>query len=140
MDILAIQPSTVTVDIKHPATGAPIGVQIECTSLEADAVKAVERAIKNKALRGGRNVMTAEKIEDNTIALLSAAIVGWKWDKPLISPANGKKPAVYGDQPDLEGDANPAFNKINVAKLLEVGWVAKQIDAALGDEAGFFAS
>ena len=124
MDILAIQPSTVTVDIKHPATAAPIGLQIECTSLEADAVKAVERAIKNKALRGGRNVMTAEKIEDNTVALLSAAIVGWTWADGL----------------SLGELSNPPLNKVNVAKLLEVGWVAKQIDAALGDEAGFFAS
>lgn len=138
MDILAIQPTTITVDIKHPATGAPIGIQIECVSLEDDRVKAVERVIKNKALRGGRNVMTAERIEDNTINLLAAAVVGWKWEKPLISPANGKKPAVYGDQPDLEGDANPAFNRINVGKVLAVGWIAHQIDTALGDEAAFF--
>jgi hypothetical protein len=53
MDILAIQPSTITVDIKHPATGAPIGLQVECVSLEDDRVKVVERQIKNRALKGG---------------------------------------------------------------------------------------
>lgn len=122
MDILAIQPSTITVDIKHPATGAPIGLQVECVSLEDDRVKAVERAIKNRALRGGRNTVTAEKIEDNTVELLSAAVVGWKWADGL----------TLGDL------KSPPLSKINVGKLLAVGWIAKQIDTALGDEAAFF--
>jgi hypothetical protein len=124
MDILAIQPTTITVDIKHPATGAPIGLQIECVSLEDDRVKAVERSIKNKALRGGRNVMTAEKIEDNTVDLLTAAIVGWTWAEGLS----------LGDL------KSPPLNKANVGKALALPWLAKQIDTALGDEAGFFSS
>jgi hypothetical protein len=122
MDILGIQPSTITVDIKHPATGAPIGLQVECVSLEDDRVKSVERAIKNRALRGGRNTVTAEKIEDNTVELLTAAVVGWKWEGDL----------TLGDL------KSPQLSKINVGKLLAVGWVAKQIDTALGDEAAFF--
>lgn len=124
MDILAIQPSTISVDIKHPATGAPIGLKVECVSLEDDRVKAVERTIKNRALRGGRNTVTAEKIEDNTVELLSAAIVGWKWADDL----------TLGDL------KNPQLTKINLGKLLAVGWIAKQIDTALGDEAAFFSS
>lgn len=124
MDILAIQPSTISVDIKHPATGAPIGLKVECVSLEDDRVKAVERTIKNRALRGGRNTVTAEKIEDNTVELLSAAIVGWEWADGL----------TLGDL------KNPPLSKITVGKLLAVGWIAKQIDMALGDEAAFFSS
>jgi ATP-dependent protease HslVU (ClpYQ) ATPase subunit len=123
MDILAIKPNTIIVQIQHPASSEPIGLQIECVSLEDDRVKAVERAIKNKALRGGRNSMTAEKIEDNTVDLLAAAIVGWHWDDGLS----------LGDL------KNPPLTKVNIVKLLEVGWVAKQVDSALGDEAAFFA-
>ncbi|MCO6050839.1 hypothetical protein NGM99_13730 [Mesorhizobium sp. RP14(2022)] len=122
MDILSIQPSTITVDIKHPATGAPIGLTVECVSLEDDKVKAVERAIKNKALRGGRNTVTAEKIEDNTVAILTAAITSWKWAKDL----------TLGDLKD------PPLNRENAGKLLAVGWIAKQIDTALGDDTAFF--
>lgn len=124
MDILAIQPTTITVDIKHPATGASIGLQIECVSLEDDRVKAVERAIKNKALRGGRNVMTAERIEDNTVDLLTAAIVGWIWADGLS----------LGDL------KSPPLSKANVGKALALPWLAKQVDTALGDEAGFFST
>lgn len=122
MDILAIQPDTITVEIKHPGTSAPIGLTLQCVSLEADQVKAVERAIKNRALRGGRNTVTAEKIEDNTVEILSAAVVGWEWADGL----------TLGDM------KNPPLNKANVAKLMQVGWIAKQVDTALGDEAAFF--
>lgn len=122
MDILSIQPNTITVEIKHPATGASIGLELECVSLEDDRVKAVERAIKNRALRGGRNTVTAEKIEDNTVEILSAAIVSWKWADGL----------TLGDL------KNPPLNKANAAKLLQVGWIARQVDQALGDEAAFF--
>jgi len=79
VDILSLKPSTVTVILKHPGTGAPLGVSVECVSLESDQVKAVERQLKNSALRSGRNGMTAEKLDENTSAILAAAIVGWTW-------------------------------------------------------------
>ncbi|ASQ03666.1 hypothetical protein GHK38_03520 [Sinorhizobium meliloti] len=124
MDLLSLNPNTITIDLKHPATGAPLGVSVELQSLESDTVKAVERALKNKALRGGRNTVTAEKIEDNTIALLSAAIVSWTFSGD----------AMLGE------DKKPACNDANKRKLLSVPAIAKQIDSALGDEAAFFGS
>lgn len=124
MDLLSIRPNTITVEIKHPATGAPIGLTVECVSMESDEVKAVERQIKNKALRSGRNSVTAEKIDENTVAILSAAIVGWAWS---------------GDA-SLGSEKNPALNAANKAKLLSAPWIAKQIDTALGDEAAFFST
>lgn len=122
MDILSIQPSTIKIDIKHPATAAPIGLVIECVSLEDDRVKTVERSIKNRALRGGRNTVTAEMIEGNTIEILAAAVVGWEWADGL----------TLGDL------KNPPLNKANAAKVMAVSWIAKQVDTALGDEAAFF--
>lgn len=124
MDILAIQPTTVTVEITHPSTSKPIGLRVECVSLESDPVKAIERQIKNAALKSGRSTMTADKLERNTIALLSAAIVGWSWAEGLT----------------LGSLASPALTLENKAKLLAVPWIAKQIDTALGDEAAFFST
>ncbi|MGO4835310.1 hypothetical protein AB4144_23940 [Rhizobiaceae sp. 2RAB30] len=122
MDILSIQPQTITVDIKHPSTGSRIGLSIDCVSLEDDRGKQVERLIKNKVLRSGRSTVTAERLEDNTIELLTAAIIAWHWDEGLT----------------LGELKSPPLNKANVAKLLAVSWIAKQVDAALGDEAAFF--
>ncbi len=123
MDILSLHPNTITLDLKHPATGESIGVTVELRSLESDEVKAVERQLKNKALKGGRNTVTAEKIDDNTVALLSAAIVSW----------------TFSGDANLGGDKKPACNEANKRKLLAVAPIAKQIDVALGDEAAFFA-
>ncbi len=122
MDLLKLTPNTITVDLKHPGTDAPLGVKVELQSLESDEVKAVERTLKNKALRGGRNNVTAERIDDNTVAILSAAIVGWEFT---------------GDA-NLAGDKKPACNAANKRKLLQVPALAKQIDLALGNEAAFF--
>jgi len=123
VDLLSLQPNTITLDLKHPATGEALGVSVELRSLESDEVKAVERQLKNKALKGGRNTVTAEKIDDNTIALLSAAIVSWS----------------FTGEANLGGDKKPACNEANKRKLLAVPAIAKQIDVALGDEAAFFA-
>ncbi|QFI65793.1 hypothetical protein [Sinorhizobium alkalisoli] len=124
MDLLSLSPNTITVDLTHPATGAPLGVSVELRSLESDEVKAVERQLKNKALKGGRNTVTAEKIDDNTIALLAAAIVSW----------------TFSGDANLGGDKKPACTDANKRKLLAVPALAKQIDVALGDEAAFFAA
>ena len=124
MDILSIQPHSIKVELKNPATGAGLGIFIECVSLEDDRVKAVERNLKNKTLRSGRNSVTAEKLEADTITLLSAAIVGWTWAEGIT----------------LGSLDNPPYNTENKLKLLSVSWVAKQIDVALGDESAFFQS
>lgn len=124
MDILALTPSTITVDLKHPGTGELLGVSVELQSIESDEVKTVERSLKNKALSSGRNRVTAEKIDDNTIAILSATIVNW----------------TFTGEANLAGDKKPACNAANKRKLLSNPVIAKQIDLALGDEAAFFAS
>lgn len=124
MDILAIAPQTITIDLQHPKTNKPIGVSVELQSLESNSVKSVQRSIANKALRSGRNTTTAEKIESNSIAILSAAIVSWKW-------ADG---ATLGDI------KNPPCTDENKEKLLSVSHFATQIDRALGDESAFFSN
>lgn len=124
MDILSIQPHTITVDLKHPATGEDIGVKVELQSLESDEVKAVQRQMTNKALKSGRNNVTAEKIEGNSLTLLAAAIVSWEFS---------------GDA-NLGGDKKPACTAANKMKLLGNSALAKQIDQALGDETAFFAN
>lgn len=122
MDILSIEPQTITIDIKHPSTNESIGLSVECQSFESDAVKAVQRAIANKTLRNGRNTQTAEKLESNSIAILAATIVSWKWADGL----------TLGDL------KNPPLTPANKEKLLAVSWISRQIDTPLGDEAAFF--
>ena len=154
MNLLDLKPSTVFLDLKHPGTGLPLGVRCELQSMQSDAVKAVERTLKNKALRGGRNNVTAEKIDDNTVLILAAALVGWEFYQPVLQaeqiipqPAvNGKEvpdrviPAVLGEVPNIDGDTKPPCSQANKVKLMSVAPLAKQVDDILGDDTLFFVS
>ena len=144
MNLLELKPNTVFVTLKHPGTGLPLGVRVEVQSMQSDAVKAVERTLKNQALKSGRNNVTAEKIDGNTVLILAATVVNWEFYAPEITPettdSKGKKiPAVLGTVPDLDGDTNPPCNQANKVKLLSVAALAKQIDDVLGDDTLFFA-
>jgi hypothetical protein len=122
VDLLSIRPDSIEVPIVHPGTREPIGLVLKCVSLEDERVKSVERVMKNKALRGGRNSITAERMDENTRLLLAATVTGWDWPKEL----------TLGEL--VEPDCTPA----NVRKLLDIAWVAKQLDDALGDDSAFF--
>ena len=124
MDILSIKPNTISLDLKHPGTGAPLGVTLELVSMDSDEVKAVTRQIANANLRAKQAVQTAEKAEGHVVAILSAAIVGWTWSAAAT----------------LDGEAKPALNAENKRKLLSVPSISKQVDQALGNEADFFAT
>jgi hypothetical protein len=122
MDILSIAPSTITVDIKHPSTGKPLGIKVEVQSMNSDEVKAVQRMLHNRALKSGRNAQTAEKVEDGALAILAAAIVSWSWPDGI----------------ELGKVKNPPCTAETKAEALKLGWFAGQIDAAVGDESAFF--
>lgn len=121
MDLSNIRPATVEVEVKHPGTGLPTGLVLECTSLEAEAVKRVQREITNKALRNRNRKPTAEQLEANAVDMMGAAVIGWKW--------NGD--ATWGGK---KLDFSPA----NVRLVIAEGWLRGQLDEALGDEAAFF--
>jgi hypothetical protein len=122
MDILSIKPQTIQVELMDPATNEPLGIVVECQSYISDGVKTVQRAIQNKELRSGRNSQTAEKIENNTNAIMAAAIVGWKWNPKL----------TLGDLKD------PPCTNENKLKLISAPWAFQQLDARISDEAAFF--
>lgn len=144
MNLLDLKPNTVTVELKHPGTGLPLGVRVDVQSMQSDAVKAVERTLKNKALKSGRNNVTAEKIDDNTVLILAAAVVSWEFYIPVLVPetvdGQGKKvQAVLGEVPNIDGDVKPPCSQANKVKLMAVPPLAKQVDDILGDDTLFFA-
>jgi len=125
MDILSIQPTTRTLDLLHPGTGEPIGLKLYFQSLNSEPVKQVERQLRNKALRAGRNSVTAEKIAEGEREILAAALTGWEWPEGIS----------LGDL------KNPPFNRTNAIKLFTgAQWIVEQLDTELKDESSFFTS
>lgn len=117
------QEDGVPVEIKHPATSEPLGITITVASYESERVKAVARQMGNKALvqqkRSPRKPETIEALEERTIEIAAAAIVGW-------------------EGVELDGKALP-FTRENARTILErFPFIAEQIDAVAADRAAFF--
>lgn len=117
------QEDGVPVEIKHPVTGQGLGITVTVASYESERVKAVARAMGNKALlqqkRNPRKADTVEAVEERTLEIAIAAIVGW-------------------DGVELEGKKLP-FTRENARTVLErYPFIAEQIDAVAADRAAFF--
>lgn len=121
-DIASIVAAPRTIDIKHPATGANVGLKITLLPTSSDQVQAAQRKLINDRLQ--RDVKTsAERLEENRLSMIEAAVGGWEWEGDLT---------FEGEKPEF----SPAFLR-KVLKLLP--WVREQIDMELGNDAAFFA-
>lgn len=121
---------TTDVPLLNPATGEPVVDRngtpswIRVTGLDSPQYKAHERAMLNRRLkqRNPKATMTAEQISEERLAMLSACTVQWHLvtlDGAVIdvpcTPENARK--LY---------ANP-----------KCGWITRQVDRAIGDDAVF---
>lgn len=124
-DILEIQPVLRTLIVKHPATGEPVGLEIDFRSMDSPEVQAVERQLRTRALRGGRNNTSVDKLDQGEYDILNAVTAAWRWKGGLKL---GK----------LE---NPPLSRANTEMLYRTApWVKKQLDEDMRDESAFFSS
>ena len=122
MDITSIAASERPVEINHPGTGEPIGLTVTLRPESDPEVEAVRRKWLNEKLQRRSGRMTAERLEEVQITLITAAVTGWDWAGDLTFK-----------------DEKPEFTPANLRKVLrELPWVKAQLDEALGDEAAFF--
>lgn len=121
MDLAVLDDITRTIEVLHPATKLPIGLEITLYSMENKAVKQAQRLIQNKRMAMKSEDVTAEILERQNLELLASAFCSWEW----------KGEATFKGE-KLE------FNKDNVMKVLSVGWIKDQVNIALGDTASFF--
>lgn len=124
MDISTLVESSRTIDITHPATHDPTGIQVEILPMTSERVQAVKRRHENEVYRTRFRGFTAEKSEAQKLEILVAAINGWTW----------------GGNTSFEG-AKPECTPENVRRVFrKLPWFRSQVDAALGEEAEFFRS
>lgn len=119
------QEEGIPVDIRHPATGKPLGITITVASYESERVKAVAREMGNQLLlqqrRNPKKADSVEAHEERTFRIALAAIIGW-------------------EGVEMAGKPLP-FSRENARTVLErYPFIAEQIDAAAGDRAAFFAT
>lgn len=124
MDLSAIKPDTLPVEIRHPGTGLRTGLVIECSSLESDAVRRVKRKHMDASLRMRNRKPTASELEDRMLDIYCASVVGWQW--------NGDAAWTGGKKLDLTPE--------NVRAVVSTPWIRKQIEEAIEDDQAFFSS
>ncbi|HEL3748620.1 TPA: hypothetical protein UMV35_000879 [Stenotrophomonas maltophilia] len=120
-DLSTIVAAARTIDIKHPATDAPVGLVLTILPDSHPQVRAASRKLTNERMLG-RGKVTAEKIEAGRIDMLVASVGGWEWQGDLN---------FHGEKPFFEEKTLRQLFK-------ELPWVCEQVDAALGDRAEFF--
>lgn len=122
MDFSAITPRTLTLSLKHPHTGEPIGVHVELAAAGADAV--MEEVFRLRDERRARvfGEMTSKEQDGDAASLTAAAIVGWVFDPGNLLKVEPGLPCTMG----------------NRLRLLSSRYLRKQIDDKLADDAAFF--
>ncbi len=138
MDISGIKPIERTIEIKHPGTGAPLGIRVGILSIEDDKLQKIKREIADETLRlQSRNkYMKMDQVEANGARLLFAATTGWEWYNP--TGKEGDKGYDPDAMPTFE-DETPEYNPKNfnaVAKKLP--WFADQIREEIDETKAFF--
>lgn len=126
-DISTIVASNAAVEIKHPATGMPIGLTIHLLPDTSEELRALQRKWQNEALKTrGRN-LDADKLEARTLERLVAATASWQFG----ADENGEPCTFGGETPECT-----AFNARKLYK--DLPWLRNQVADALSDEAEFF--
>lgn len=122
-DLASLSVSARAFEIKHPGTGADIGLRIVIQPSWSEAVRRAVHANGARMLaatRDGREQSFEEREETNA-AYFSALVVGWDWYDATL---DGEKPALSHDA--LRG------------VLKRFPWIQQQIDREAGNDKDFF--
>lgn len=131
MDISTVKPVSRHIEIKHPATGEPIGVRVEVVSVDDERLTPIKRKIQDRSmyLQQRSKTFKSDEIEENTRELLWTATIGWEWYSPTGEEA---------DQATFEGNV-PEFNVKNFNKVTKaLPWFQSQINEEVGETKAFF--
>lgn len=83
MSVFEIAAEGVVLPIKHPVTGQPLklddgtAVTVIMVGMDSAEWRAREREVANKRLAGTAGTLTAEDIEEESLASIAAVIKGW---------------------------------------------------------------
>lgn len=138
MDLSSIKPGERTIEIEHPATGAPLGIRVGIVSLDDDRLKRLKRNITDESLKlqAKGKAFKVEELERNSKSLLFGATTRWEWYNP--TGKEGDEGYDAKAMPDFNGEI-PEYNQKNFNAVIEaLPWFADQLREALEDTKGFF--
>lgn len=122
LDTSDLAEAGVSVVLNHPATGEPLDATITVAGVDSKRFRKAKHEVDNRRLgtmvRRGKANLTAEQLDEESLAILVLCTLGWKnvsWDdKPL--------------------ECTPENVRMLYTKL---PWVREQVDRAMGDRERF---
>lgn len=124
---LKIDNEPATLDLRHPATGDKLDIQIQCVGMDSEQFKTIDRQLAKKRLldaqkRGGLKKAVAgfdfDEIENDDLQRLAACMTGWN-----NMEENGEK---------------LKFNRDTAVEVLrKYPWIKDQVADFIGDRANF---
>lgn len=123
LDTKAHAQAGAVLSLEHPATGEPVGVEINLMGSDSEAFRGkkreLERARADKLRRArSRSAVDLSTTDNESCALLAACTTGW------TGVEKGKKEIPFSVQ---------AAEEI----YMELPWIREQVDAFVGDRANF---
>lgn len=123
-DISQISYVEKTIEIVHPATKEPLGINVTLMSPEDKRLERIKTKIMDERLAleaKGKN-FKAEQINKNRDMILFRAMTGWEWE----------------GETTFEGE-KPEFTQANVLSVFnKLSWFRSQVDEAFSELEGFF--
>ncbi len=121
MDLFDLKPSLREIEIKHPVTLEPIGLNIRLRPTSSPEMKDAQRRFSDARLEKGKDIKSKD-VDEMKMDFVCESVADWSWSVDLNW--RGKKPA-----PTRE----------NIREVLaELDWLKDQIDIALADTKAFF--
>lgn len=120
-DLSTIVAAERTIEIKHPATSAPLGLTITLLPDSHPQVREATRKRLNARLQS-REKVTAERLDADALDQIIAHASAWDWAGDLT---------FHGEKPEFSAAKLRAV-------LTELPWIQRQLDAELANDAEFF--
>lgn len=127
-----------TVNIQHPISGAALGIEITVLGSDSREFKRLQREqqnrrLKNQAKNRGKLKLTAEELEEESLATICALVIAWRQKNDDGSWKNTL--TINGQELECNDD-----NKRRIFSDLGFNWLREQVDEEIGDRDSFLKS
>lgn len=126
------------VNILHPTSTAPIGIEVDVLGCDSREFKRNQREQQNRRLKNqsknkGKLKLSAEELEEEALSTICALVIAWRQKNEDGSWKNTL--TVNGQELECNDD-----NKRRIFSDLGFNWMREQIDEEIGDREGFLQS
>lgn len=136
MDLAAAAARGAELELRHPATGQPIGILIRLAGADSQTYLDAQRRILDLAARDGKRTVDSSVYERRAAELAAAVTMGWAYKSQKGARLDSYE-RVEGMIP-WRGQELPFSDENAINVYLERRWIREQIESFINVRANFF--